>query len=99
VRISPPRIIGDLRQDAFMSLAGRARPAIEQCNPDRRAIVVKVDVMIGNKKISIAQPAVNTNPGDPLIARCVANSLKDAQSAAFTPGDSGIYQEAQFSWQ
>ena len=99
VRISPPRIVGELRQDAFMSLAGRARGAIEQCNPDRKAVVVKVDVMIGNKKITIAQPAVNTNPGDPLIARCVAQSLKDAQSASFTPGDSGIYQEAQFTWQ
>ena len=81
-----------------MALASRARPAIEQCNPDRRSLTVKVDVMIGLKKITIAQPSVNTNPGDPLIARCVAQSLKDAQSAAFTPGDSGIYQEAQFSW-
>ena len=82
-----------------MTLAGRARPAVEQCNPDRRHLVVKVDVMIGNKKITIAQPSVNTNPGDPLIARCVAQSLKDAQFAGFTPGDSGIYKEAQFSWQ
>jgi|GEM_PF-2848959 len=98
VRISPPRIVGELRQDAFMALAGRARPAIEQCNPERRALTVKVDVMIGDKKITIAQPSVNTNPGDPLIARCVAQSLKDAQFAAFAPGSSGIYQEAQFSW-
>ena len=99
VRISPPRIIGDLRQDQFMSLAARARGGIEGCNPDRKAGVVKVDVMIGNKKITIAQPSVNTNPGDPLIARCVAQSLKDAQGASFAPGDSGIYQEAQFTWQ
>ena len=99
VRISPPRIVGELRQDAFMTLAARARPAIEQCNPDRRVLVVKVDVMIGDKKITIAQPSVNTSPGDPLIARCVAQSLKDAQSAAFAPGASGIYQEAQFTWQ
>ena len=98
VRISPPRIVGDLRQDAFMTLAGRARPAVEQCNPDRRALTVKVDVMIGDKKITIAQPSVNTNPGDPVIARCVAQSLKDAQSAAFAPGSSGIYQEGQFTW-
>ncbi len=99
VRISAPQIVGDLRQDAFMTLAGRARPAVEQCNPDRRPLVVKVDVMIGNKKITIAQPSVNTNPGDPLIARCVAQSLKDAQFPGFAPGDSGIYKEAQFSWQ
>jgi hypothetical protein len=99
VRISSPKIIGELRQDAFMALAARARPAIEQCNPDHRVLVVKVDVMIANKKITIAEPSVNTNPGDPVIARCVANSLKDAQSAAFAPGNSGIYQEAQFSWQ
>lgn len=82
-----------------MSLAGRARAAIDQCNPDRRPLVVKVDVMIALKKITAAQPSVNTNPGDPVIARCVAQSLKDAQSASFTPGESGIYQEAQFSWQ
>lgn len=82
-----------------MALAGRARPAVEQCNPDRRPLVVKVDVMIGDKRITIAQPSVNTNPGDPLIARCVAQSLKDAQFAGFAPGESGIYQEAQFSWQ
>jgi eukaryotic-like serine/threonine-protein kinase len=99
VRISPPRIVGDLRQDAFMTLAGRARPAVEQCNPDRRPLAVKVDVMIGDKKITLAQPSANTNPGDPQIARCVAQSLKDAQFAGFTPGASGIYQEAQFSWQ
>ncbi len=99
VRIAPPKIIGELRQDQFMALAGRARGAIEQCNPDRRALVIKVDVMIGNKRITIAQPSVNTNPGDPLIARCVAQSLKDAQGASFAPGDSGIYQEAQFTWQ
>ncbi len=98
VRISPPRIVGELRQDAFMMLASRARSAVEQCNPDRRAIVIKVDLMIGNKKITIAQPSVNTNPGDPLIARCVAQSLKDAQFSGFAPGDSGIYQEAQFTW-
>ena len=66
---------------------------------DLRALVIKVDVMIGNKRITIAQPSVNTNPGDPLIARCVAQSLKDAQGASFAPGDSGIYQEAQFTWQ
>ncbi len=82
-----------------MALAARARGGIEGCNPDRKAVVVKVDVMIGNKKISLAQPSVNTNPGDPLIARCVAQSLRDAQSASFAPGDSGIYQEAQFTWQ
>ncbi len=99
VRISPPRIVGDLRQDQFMALAARARGGIEGCNPDRKAVVVKVDVMIGNKKITIAQPSANTNPGDPLIARCVAQSLRDAQSASFAPGDSGIYQEAQFAWQ
>ncbi len=99
VRISPPQIVGELRQDQFMSLAGRARSAIEQCNPDRRALVIKVDIMIGNKRITIAQPSVNTNPGDPLIARCVAQSLKDAQGASFAPGDSGIYKEAQFTWQ
>lgn len=99
VRISPPRIVGELRQDAFMTLAGRARPAVEQCNPDRRPLAVKVDVMIGDKKITLAQPSVNTNPGDPQIARCVAQSLKDAQFAGFAPGSSGIYQEAQFTWQ
>ena len=82
-----------------MTLAGRARPAIDQCNPDRRALVVKVDVMIGNKKITIAQPSVNASSGDPAVARCVAQSLRDAQFAGFTPGDSGIYKEAQFSWQ
>ena len=99
VKIGPPRIVGELRQDAFFGLANRARPAIEACNADKRAIVIKVDVMIGDKKISIAQPSVNDNPGDPIIARCIANSLKDAQSPAFQPGDSGIYAEGTFTWQ
>ena len=99
VRIGPPRIVGELRQDAFFALANRAKPQIEACNADKRAIVIKVDVMIGDKKITIAQPSVNENPGDPIIARCIANSLKDAQSPAFQPGDSGIYAEGTFTWQ
>jgi hypothetical protein len=55
--------------------------------------------MIANKKITIAQPTPNASQGDPQIARCVAQSLRDAQSASFSPGESGIYKDAQFSWQ
>jgi len=97
-KISAPKIVGALRQDAFFALAGRARPGIDQCNGDRAAISVRVDIMIANNKITIAQPSVVTNPGDPTIARCAAQAFKDAQFAGFAPGDSGIYQAAEISW-
>jgi serine/threonine-protein kinase len=99
VVVSPPRIVGELRLDTVMTLAAHARPAIERCNPDRRSLAVRVDLMVGNRQISLVQPSLNTIPSDVRIARCVAQSLKDAHSAVtFAPGESGIYQAMQFSW-
>lgn len=93
-----PKIVGAVRQDAYFELAERARPAIERCNADQARRSVRIDVMIGMGKITIAQPAVNDDHGDTNVARCCANAMKDAQWPGFKPGDSGIYSSGEIAW-
>lgn len=93
-----PKIVGQLRQDAFMDLVDRAKPALEKCNYDKTKRTVRVDVHVAFQKITLAVPAVNEDHGELDVARCCANALKDAQWAGFKPGESGIYSSVKITW-
>jgi hypothetical protein len=58
---------------------------------------VRIDLLVSSNKITIAQASPGANPGDPGVARCAAQAMRDAQFDGWAPG-SGIYKEAPITW-
>jgi serine/threonine-protein kinase len=94
----PPRIVGDLRQDGYFELAEHARARLDQCNPDRTPRTVRFDMHVHDNKITLTRDSVNDDPGDPTVASCCGQAMRDAQWPAQRLGADGIYSSASVTW-
>jgi hypothetical protein len=81
----------------FTTLAARARPAIQACNPTRTPRHANIDVFVNHGNIGMVIPT-SEDAGDKETARCVAGALKAASSPAFGKDEDGIFKRATFRW-
>jgi hypothetical protein len=74
---------------AFTALTARATPRARACRASRH-MVVHTDLFVQpTGEITIVRPA-KTNTGDPDVAQCVGQAIKDAGAAGWSPGEGGI---------
>ena len=92
VKVSSPRITGQVKIAVLDDLIARAMPSIPKCRRAGHAETVVVQAFVQDTgEISMVQPYVAENKGDEETARCVSTRILAAsQSGWNSKGGQGI---------